>query len=215
LGIYFSNQLCHKLCKKIGLKSQARIKVNTAGKEHDVYPNLLKDMQTTRPFEKVCTDTTMVRHKSGNFDWNIYIDLYDGTILSNDFKRYNHGHDVANHYEAARLFIKEKEKRGYTDQETIVHSDQGPVYTSGAFNSIFNYTIKRSMSRVGTPTDNPIMEALNGWIKDELRLDYNFYNSDNPHEIIQEYVQYYNTERLAFRIKYKTPQQFRTEMGHK
>ena len=34
------------------------------------------------------------------------------------------------------------------------------------------HNILRSMSRVGTPTDNPIIEALNGWIKEELFLDF-------------------------------------------
>ena len=27
-------------------------------------------------------------------------------------------------------------------------------------------------SREGTPTDNPIIEALNGWMKEELYLDF-------------------------------------------
>ena len=28
------------------------------------------------------------------------------------------------------------------------------------------------MSRAGTPTDNPIIESLNGWIKEEMRIDF-------------------------------------------
>ena len=31
------------------------------------------------------------------------------------------------------------------------------------------------MSRAGTPTDNPIIESLNGWIKEELFLDFYYY----------------------------------------
>ena len=34
--------------------------------------------------------------------------------------------------------------------------------------------IERSMSRVGTPTDNPIIESINGWIKEELKHDFDF-----------------------------------------
>lgn len=30
----------------------------------------------------------------------------------------------------------------------------------------------RSMSRGGTPTENPVIEALKGWIKEELCLDF-------------------------------------------
>ena len=71
------------------------------------------------------------------------------------------------------LFITEKIKRGYTSVETILHSDQGSVYASRAFqNAHQHYNIIRSMSRAKTPTDNPIIEALNGWMKNELYIDF-------------------------------------------
>ena len=54
-----------------------------------------------------------------------------------------------------------------------MHTDQGSVYSSQAFlQGHEHYNIKRSMSRVGTPTDNAIIEAINGWIKEELFLDF-------------------------------------------
>ena len=56
----------------------------------------------------------------------------------------------------------------------ILHTDQGSVYSSKSFNQILeNYNIERSKSRAGTPTDNPVNEALNGWIKEELIIDFN------------------------------------------
>ncbi len=36
--------------------------------------------------------------------------------------------------------------------------------------SIIIYNIIRSMSRIGTPTDNPIIESKNGWLKTECTL---------------------------------------------
>ena len=55
---------------------------------------------------------------------------------------------------------------------TVLHTDQGAVYSSRAFSRTHsNYNIIRSMSRAGTPTDNPIIESLNGWMKAELILD--------------------------------------------
>lgn len=210
---YFSDLLCHKCCKLLGIRSKARIKRHKAGKEHEIYPNLLHDFDVSRPFEKVCTDTTILTHKSGKYDWNLYIDLFDNTIIAYDIRRSNYGLSPINHYNAAKNFIDEKEKRGYMNLDTIVHSDQGAIYTSRGFNSLFNHTIKRSMSRIATPTDNPIVESLNGWIKDELKYDYDFYHSDKPLEIIKKYVAYFNNERLAYSLKYKTPIQYRTELG--
>lgn len=56
-----------------------------------------------------------------------------------------------------------------------LHTDQGSVYSSAGFYQTHkNHTnIKRSMSRAGTPTDNPIIESLNGWIKEEMKIDFN------------------------------------------
>lgn len=40
------------------------------------------------------------------------------------------------------------------------------MYSAKAYNKLLeNYNIERSISRAETPTDNPINESLNGWIK--------------------------------------------------
>ncbi|MBQ8767461.1 MAG: integrase core domain-containing protein [Clostridia bacterium] len=66
-----------------------------------------------------------------------------------------------------------------------------------------NYTnIKRSTSRVGTSTDNPTIESLNGWIKEEMRKDFDLRNVDNIHLFIENYVHYFNNERLSYKLNY-------------
>ena len=115
---------------------------------------------------------------------------------------------------ALNRFLEEKTKRGYTFVETILHSDQGTVYASRAFqNAHKQYNIKRSMSRAKTPTDNPVIEALNGWMKDELYIDFDLFNTKDIQKTIAEYVSYFNNERLAYRLKYKTPVQVKHELG--
>ena len=53
-------------------------------------------------------------------------------------------------------------KQQYPEIKTILHTDQGSVYASKAFNDLLpTYNIVRSMSRAGTPTDNGAMEAIN------------------------------------------------------
>ena len=69
------------------------------------------------------------------------------------------------------------------------------------------------MSRVGTPTDNPIIESLNGWIKEEMRKDFNLRNVDNIPLFTETYVHYFNNERLSYKLNYKTPVQYRIEQG--
>ena len=46
--------------------------------------------------------------------------------------------------------LNNKIKIGYGNFETIVHTNQGTIYSSVSFNNIFNaYTITRSISRTG------------------------------------------------------------------
>ena len=69
------------------------------------------------------------------------------------------------------------------------------------------------MSRGGTPTDNPIIEALNGWIKEELYLDYGLADADNLPELLNQYVYFFNHLRPAADLGYKSPVQYKTELG--
>ena len=69
------------------------------------------------------------------------------------------------------------------------------------------------MSRGGTPTDNPIIEALNGWMKQELLIDFGLAETDDVPALLERYVEYFNNERLAAALGYKSPVQYKTELG--
>ena len=69
------------------------------------------------------------------------------------------------------------------------------------------------MSRAGTPTDNPIIEAINGWIKEEMIVDFNLYETNDVHKTVRDYIKYYNNDRLAYSLNYKSPVQYRTELS--
>ncbi len=98
--------------------------------------------------------------------------------------------------------------------QVVFHTDQGAVYSSKAFCQAHKqYNILRSMSRGGTPTDNPIIESLNGWIKDELYLDFDLGHSQNVPELLDKYVYYFNNQRCHAALGYKSPVQYKTELG--
>ena len=69
------------------------------------------------------------------------------------------------------------------------------------------------MSRGGTPTDNPIIEALNGWMKEELYLDFDLAHSHDVPALLDAYVYFFNNHRPAAALGYKSPVQFKTERG--
>lgn len=94
----------------------------------------------------------------------------------------------------------------------ILHSDQGSVYASKAYNALLPmYGITHSMSRAGTPTDNAAMEAINGWIKAELFTDFHLTGDKTVIEEINDYIRFFNEERPAYALNYLTPKQYREQ----
>ena len=100
-------------------------------------------------------------------------------------------------------------KREEQTSQVVFHTDQGAVYSSRAFCQAHkDYNILRSMSRVGTPTDNPIIEALNGWIKEELFLDFDLAHAKDVPALLDSYVDFFNNRRLAAALGYRSPVQY-------
>lgn len=215
-GWVVSDNLVHKVCKSLNIKSKAKhYKYKKPGEESIKFYNAINgNWKTTRPFEKIVSDTTKIWFKRKPYDWTFYLDVFNNEIVGYDVRESMYGNGILNHKNALNYMLNEKIKRGYKDLETIFHTDQGTIYSSKAFNKLHeNYTIKRSMSRAGTPTDNPVIESLNGWIKNELYKDFKIYSSEDINTAINAYIKYFNTQRLAYSLKYKTPIQYRTEQG--
>ena len=123
---------------------------------------------------------------------------------------------MKNHRDALQEMLNDKIKRGYKSQETIFHSDQGIIYSSVAFNNAHkDYNIKRSMSRIGTPTDNPIIESKNGWLKKEMYIDFNQDDYDTVEDYINAIIYDHNYLRPSYALNYKTPIEYRTQLGFK
>ncbi len=216
-GWYVSDNLVHKVCKVLKIRSKAKhySVYKKPGEESIKYSNIINgNWNTTRPFEKVVSDTTMIYFKHQRYDWTYYVDVFNREIIGSDVKQFFHCNNPMNHKLALLNMLESKIKRGYKDLDTIFHSDQGSIYSSIAFNNALkDYTIIRSMSRIGTPTDNPIIESLNGWLKKEIFIDFNVDKYENVQDFIADVIYDYNNFRPAYALNYKTPIQYRTELG--
>ena len=65
------------------------------------------------------------------------------------------------------------------------------------------------MSRAGTPTDNASMESINGWIKEELFVDFHITHNEDIDRQVEQYIRFFNEERPAYALEYLTPVQYR------
>ena len=217
-GWYISANLVHKVCKVLNIKSKAKhYKYKKAGEESIKYKNIVNgNWETTRPYEIIVSDTTSFWFKRKKYDWTFYLDVFNNEIVGSDVRESLNGNGVVNHRKALNDMLNNKIKRGYESLDTIIHTDQGTVYSSVSFNNIFNsYKITRSMSRSGTPTDNPVIEAKNGWIKSEMYIDFDINNYNTVQEFIDDIVWDNNNYRPSYKLKYKTPVEYRTQLGFK
>ena len=105
-------------------------------------------------------------------------------------------------------------KKEVPDMQMVLHSDQGSVYASKEFNELLPmYNVIRSMSRAGTPTDNAAMEAINGWIKAELFMDFHVTGDDNVEKEVDDYIVFFNEQRPAYSLGYLTPKQYKEQFA--
>lgn len=214
-GIIWSNNHVHLCCKYAGIISKGKhYKWKKPGDQSCKYDNLLfKKWKTLdRPLQVIVSDMTAFWANKLYYELTMYFDAYTKEIVGYSLSTTKG--DIKTYYDGLQQVLEKIKKEANTDQTTILHTDQGSVYASLSYNELIkNYNIKRSMSRAGTPTDNPVNESLNGWIKEELFTDFNLNKSNDVKNTIDEYVNYYNYERPAYSLKYKTPHQFKTDMG--
>ena len=108
------------------------------------------------------------------------------------------------------------EKKTVRRKKQTKNVDKGAVHIQASFNNtLINTSTIRSMSRAGTPTDNPVIESKNGWIKKEMYIDFDINNYNTVQEFINDIIWDNNNYRPSYALKYKTPIEYRTQLGFK
>ena len=207
-GLVLSDPYAHKCCKTAGIKSKSKhYQYKKAGDPARVFPNLLlTEMQIDGPLQCIVSDMTAFYVKGIYYELTLYMDLWNNEIVSHSLsaKRGDRMTYISGLQELIEI------KKLHPEYQTILHSDQGSVYASKSYNELLPmYGITRSMSRAGTPTDNAAMEAINGWIKAELFMDFHVTGQKPVREEIDDYIIFFNEQRPAYSLGYLTPRQYR------
>lgn len=158
----------------------------------------------------VVSDMTAFWCRNVFYELTLYMDLFNNEIVAYDIS--SKRGDRTTYIKGLEQLIEKKKE--YKDLRLILHTDQGSVYSSKSYNELLPlYNITHSMSRAGTPTDNASMEAINGWIKEELFTDFHLKDLDDPIKSINEYIYFFNNKRPAYSLNYMTPKQYKTIYG--
>lgn len=214
IGWIFSHNLAHKRCKAAGISSKARKRsYKRPCEESLLLLNRARDRwNASAPLQIVVSDMTILKVGRTHWEWMLLLDTFNNEILAHSVSLQAGSNRPYYHWLDALKSLMEK--REGQNSEVIFHTDQGAVYSSRAFSNAHKHcNILRSMSRGGRPTDNPIIEALNGWIKEELYLDFDLANAKDVPALLYSHVFFFNNKRRSASLDYKSPVQFRTERG--
>lgn len=210
-GYDCSDNFIYKCFRFLGIKSETKHQVHyRKRKEKDRYPNLIFTTWDTvdRPRQVIVSDMTAFKFWILYFEVTFYFDVFTKEILTYHIaSRKGDRNQYINGLEDIKDLLKSQK------EPVILHTDQGSVYASLAYNEIIKDTvIIRSMSRAGKPTDNPVNESINGWMKEELYMDFKIDGCKTREEFIatlEKYVDFYNNHRPCYAIGYDTPVNYR------
>lgn len=164
------------------------------------WKNKLKDLKEIKVDEVYVSDITYIRVGG---DWNyltLIMDLYSRKIMGYELSR---GMKVSETTEPAmKMALKNRKHR----KETILHSDRGFQYCNTNFvERNKKQGIIPSMTENSDPYENAVAERLNGILKYEFHLRYNFKNYEIAKTEVSKAVKLYNGYRTHWSLKLKTP----------
>lgn len=196
-----------RLMKLAGIQSVIRRKRKKYARStpQHIAENLLnREFHAAAPNEKWVTDVTEFKYGSGKKAYlSAILDLHDNTIVSYAFGHSNNNALVIRTVKSALETVRVS--------KPMLHSDRGFQYTSSRFKMLFGRKVIQSMSRVGRCIDNGPMEAFWGTLKCERYYLHTYRTFEELEKDIDDYIHFYNNERLQTKLDGLSPVEFRTK----
>ena len=206
-NIHVNDKRVLRICRAKGIKST--IKYNNHGctrrakNPQYIAENLLnRQFHADKPNEKWLTDVTEFKWYEGIEVHKVYLsailDLCDRRIVAYVISDRNDNPLVFKTFDQA--------VKANPDAHPLFHSDRGFQYT----NRIFHHKLEQagmtqSMSRVAKCIDNGPMEGFWGILKRERYYGKRFTSKTELIDMIENYIRYYNTERVQRNLGILTP----------
>ena len=164
---------------------------------------LNREFSSEKPMQKLCTDVSCFKTTDGWLYLSPVLDLHRNKIICHAIS--NHNDDALADKTLDNLFELGNLKG------CILHSDQGVLYTAKNYRKRLKKNgLIQSMSRKGNCWDNACMEHFFGTLKvesgyDDLLKSGKLLSSDETKKLIDEFIEYYNNERIQQKLGWKTP----------
>lgn len=166
-----------------------------------------RNFTTTACNQKWTTDVSEFHIASGKLYLSPILDMHNREIVSYNISYhpdYNQTKDMLD-----KAFSKYNNLEGL-----IFHSDQGWQYQMKRYHdALKDKGIIQSMSRKGNCLDNSLMENFFGVMKNEMFYghEYEFKSLEELKAAMEEYIEYYNKNRITVKLKGLSPIQYRQQ----
>jgi transposase InsO family protein len=196
-----------RICRARDIKSTIKYANNGCTRQADnpqhIADNILnREFHAEKPNEKWLTDVTEFKWYEGLQIHKVYLsailDLYDRRIVAYVIRNSNDNPLVFDTLDTAVA--------ANPDAHPLFHSDRGFQYTNRVFFSKLEAAgMTQSMSRVAKCIDNGPMEGFWGILKRERYYGKRFTDRESLVNMIEDYIDYYNTKRLQRNLGILTP----------
>lgn len=212
-GYNVNNKKVYRIMVKLGLKPLKRNKrkyssyKGTVGKIAD---NLIeRDFNADKPNKKWYTDVTEFNLRGEKNYLSPILDGFNGEVISYNTSKSPNLEQIND--------MLNKAFDGRSLEGLIFHSDQGWQYQHQSYQQrLKNKGIKQSMSRKGNSMDNGMMENFFGLLKTEMFYDQEdkYKNIDELIVAIDDYINYYNYDRIKVKLKGLSPVNYRLQSSN-
>lgn len=208
-GWVVNHKLVYKLMRAMGLRAKVRQRrpyVSYAGTISHIADNTLdRKFTPDKPNTVFASDVTEFRVAGRKVYLSPVMDLFDRSIVA---------HTVATSPSTALTAdsLTKTIKTCAPEPGWMMHTDQGFQYQHSSWrNLIHDNGGVQSMSRKANCYDNAVMENFFGHLKTEMYHGEAFDTVAEFNQAIDDYIQWYNTERIQQRLKGLTPMQYRNQ----
>ena len=207
-GYLINHKTVQRLMKELGIKCMVRMKKYRSykGEIGKIAPNLIaRDFHASAPNQKWTTDITEFSLFGEKIYLSPILDMNSNEIISYDLS-------LSPNLEQIQRMLNNAFAQFPSVKGLIFHSDQGWQYQHEYFRSTLKeHGIVQSMSRKGNCIDNCIMETFFGRLKNEMYYGYekDYDSFEAFSKAIEEYISYYNNERIQKKTKWMPPVKYR------
>jgi transposase InsO family protein len=207
-GIDLHENTVRRLMGLLNLKSVQRVKryKSYKGEIGVAAPNVLqRNFSADAPNEKWATDVTEFKYGDDKIYFSSIKDLFNGEIVAHEMSSRPTLDMVTS------MLMKALAKLG-PDQRPTLHSDQGWHYRMPIYRKMLSdRNLVQSMSRKGNCHDNASMESFFAVLKTECFHKQKFADIDALKATINEYIEYYNKNRISTVLGGLTPVEYRVK----